>query len=76
MKTKPPIHLEDELRTVAEDVKAHAEQLVIIEEVKSKLPVDDPRQGPLSERAQDLAGELVVDTAAETALVHGRRGNE
>ena len=69
MGTKQLNELDDEFRTLTGEVKASAEQLVLIEDAKSRLPVEDPRRLSLSQRAQDVAADILLKTAAETALV-------
>jgi hypothetical protein len=58
----------EDLRATADSIQEDAAELAGIEQAKSRLEVDDPAVGRLSEQAVDLANAMTRKTRAEQAL--------
>ena len=60
--------VEQDLRATAEDIFVDAGELKAIENVKTTLPLDDPRLVGLAKKAEELGEKIAAKTSAELAL--------
>jgi hypothetical protein len=61
--------IENDLRSLSDDVKADAGRLVAIEAEKVDLPAESGRTIALSREAEKVSRDLATKTAAERELV-------
>lgn len=60
--------IEEDIRSLSDDLVADAQRLASIEEQKSRLDANDPRMDELAQESERLARGMVPKTVAERRL--------